>query len=585
MSTGGTFTLQVNSGGIDLINAYGKLKDRLRSYIFAKNNNLVDKTVLFDNLINDLDESSVPNLSYIEKTHNTFIGGLYKPSIPIAHDYNKQSHNSPKLNNTITFKINKYGEFMNDSVLMIRLSGLRALDTRDRVRYVTMLGHKLIKNVRFKIHEMIIDEYNTEDYNFYFNHKIPDNKRSTWMENVGQETPHLAYITGDPTYDMYREYRWIGDGYQTLKQFQEDVEIFIPLLFWYRESRNPFPRYLIPNEGCTVEIDLAPVDEIVAVADYGGGGLYTSPTITECHLYTGYIFVTQDIYSMFIRKSIINMIRVHKQHKKRLGGTENNSILLNNIRGPMEYLYVVFRPVENEVLSQFWNNNMVLTEKRFKSPVLAKNTSTVISGNISSAGPATAVLTGAGLSNQDNQYVDHEFVITGGKGYDSSDIRENRYIVQSYNGTTKQVVLTSDWKSDVPDSTTTYELFSLNLATNFGIYYEEDPAITNLEVTAHGVELFKRFPEKFYRSYIPSKYGGSVIPSPYHRGSYSLYKNLYPELNDPSGYVDSSIMREIYLSYERSNVSRGKQIDLIVHGTCINFIITKNGHTQLYYTI
>lgn len=337
MSTGSVFTLLINNGKTDrLLNAYEFLKERIAKYISNRDNSYSVKELLHlpeDGYLN-INDDILPSLNYIEQTHNTFVCGTYKPSIPISFEYIKQQYNSPKFGQTIIFNINKYGTFINDMVLRIKISGLRSIDNRDRVRYVSFLGHKLLENVKFSVQNNTLDEYTTDDYNVYFKHELSNEQKISWLKNIGQEIPELANITSDPSFDMQREYRLVGNGNQTLKQRHDDVELLIPLLFWFKDIKTALPNHIIPWGQTNVTIKLAEVADIVGFSDYGGGGKYINPTITICELYTNNIFVPPEIFNLYATKFSFNLIRVHRQHKQVLKETSDsfNEVKLHNLK-------------------------------------------------------------------------------------------------------------------------------------------------------------------------------------------------------------------------------------------------------------
>jgi hypothetical protein len=590
MSTGSVFTLLINNGKTDkLLNAYEFLKERIAKYIKEK-----DKSYNIEELLHlpedgylHIKDDILPSLNYIEQTHNTFVCGTYKPCIPISFEYIKQQYNSPKFGQTITFNIDKYGTFINDMVLRIKLTGLKAVDNQDRVRYVSFLGHKLLENVKFSVQNNPLDEYTTDDYNAYFNHELLSEQKTAWLRNIGQETPELAILTSDPSFDMHKEYRWIGNGNQTLKQKHDDVELLIPLLFWFKDIKNALPNHIIPWGQTNVTIKLAEVSDIVGFSDYGGGGAYISPTITTCELYTNNIFIPPEIFNLYSTKFSFNLIRVHRQHKQLLKGSSDSydEVKLHNLKWPVETLYISFRPRDNLSLSQYWHKNTKLIPKNYKVPVVAKNNNTVITGTIVSAsssnGIAKAVITAGNLSIINNTYNNYDLVLTGGTGYNANDIIQNRYIISDYDGDKKEITLTTNWNNYIPNTTTTFELFTPELAINLVSYYEEYPIIKSMSLFAHGVEIYRDNPESFYSNYLPYRFG---LSTGLDKGSYVMNFNLYPKSHHPSGSLNTSIARELYLRYSSNIINSSYLVDLIVISKCINFLLVSDGSAIIKYS-
>jgi len=594
MSQGGVFRLIINQGKTDkLINAYSFLMDRISKYANKKNKDysLEELSLLPSNDgYLSIDRYMLPSLNYIEQTHNTFVNGTYKPCIPVAYEYNKISHNNTKLGETIQFTLNHVGNFINDMVVRIKLKGLKAVDNRDRVRYVAFLGHRLLENVKFSINLNPLDEYTTDDYNAFYQHEVPGDKKLSWLRMIGQETPDLGYLTADPSNDMIREYRWFGNGNQTLKQSHDEVELYIPLLFWFREVKNALPIHIVPWGQTHITIKLADVSEIVGFADYGGGGNYISPSISVCELYTNNIYIPNEIFDLYQQKFTFNLIRVHRQHKQliKTDCSQGYEVLLHNIKWPVETLFVSFRPRSNLNLSQYWHKHVKLTERTYKTPVVAKNESSVLSGSIVSAitaSNATAILSAGGLSVVDDTYNSYDFEIIGGTGYDADNILNNRYIVLDYNGTTNEITLTTNWRGRTPDSTTTFELFNPQLAINLITYQEESPVVQSMALEGFGNTFYEDTPEKFYNSYLTYRFGKYMV-SPEQLGHYMINFNLYPGSHHPSGSLNFSVSRETYLKFVSSNINSTNPADVIVVAKCLNFLLvdSKSGSCILKYS-
>jgi hypothetical protein len=587
MSTAGVFTLLINNKKADkLLNSYEFLKKRINEYITTRNGSYTEAELL--NLPPDsylhMKDNVLPSLNYIEQTHSVFVSGSYKPCVPVAFEYTKITAINAKFGASIKFTLQQHGTFINDMVLNIKLSKLRTVDSRDRVRYTSFPGHKLLENTKFSVQNHPLDEYTTDDYNAHFNRQVPEDKKAAWLRNVGQEIPELGYIVSDPYFDMHREYRWIGDGNQTFKQVHDEIDLFVPLLFWFNtDVKNSLPNHIIPWGQTDVTIKLGEVSDIVGSADFGGGGNYIVPDILKCDLYVNNIFVHPEIFNLYRKKFAFSLIRVHRHHKQTCS-RDDNEVLLHNIKWPIESLYIAFRPRANLFLSQYWHKNTKLTQKMFKAPVVAKNYNLVITGNVVSSTSSTAILNATGLSSVDGAYNTYDFVLTGGHGYNDDNIVENRYTITAYNGTTKQITVTPNWVNEQPTTTTAFELFTPQPAINFVTYYKEEPVINSMSLIAHGIEIYKDMSQAFYRDYLPLRFG-QTSPAPREHGSYLMNFNLYPDSRHPSGHLNISVARELYLRYTSSTISDTFQVDLIVLAKAINFLLVDEGRAALYYTL
>ena len=95
--------------------------------------------------IKNYDNKKWSMIDYIDKTHNVFVSHIFKPHIPIAFQYLKYS--PVNLNNNgkdgIVFNIKPSGSHINDSVIHIKLTKLRVLNVKNKIRYFAFPGHKL----------------------------------------------------------------------------------------------------------------------------------------------------------------------------------------------------------------------------------------------------------------------------------------------------------------------------------------------------------------------------------------------------------------------------------------------------------
>ena len=372
MSTGGIFKLITNDGLQDkMLMATEYLKQRV-DMIYAENEKrrkLMEKTHINKKNLSSLN-SWTPSLNQIERTHNIFVNGSFKPFVAMGYEYSKTqvTEGSNQLGTTVAFTIPQFGDFFNDMVVHVRLTGLRAVNPGNKVRYVSFLGHKLISKASFYIQNNKIDDYTTHEYNAYYNFHVPPNKKTGWLRNMGQEIPQLGYVTANPLTDEVREYRWFGDGPQTFKNTHESVDLWIPILFWFKDIKHAVPNIILPYGQTKLELKLAKANELIAFANYVGDGAYTGPTIEKLDLYTNHVFIVQFVHKLFLKNFGFSLIRVHKRQLNILDKSESNR-KLNDIKWPIETMYVAFRPKANEDLSQYWYRNSVLTQTDIPVPV------------------------------------------------------------------------------------------------------------------------------------------------------------------------------------------------------------------------
>lgn len=369
MSIGGVYTLITNTGIQDkLIMATDDLMARMKKISCSKMTYLKEKYPgKSDQEILNMDSNWMPSLAAIEKSHIMFVNSTFKPFVAIAHEYSRtapRGGGGTKLGSTFNFTMPVYGEFVNDAVVYVKLEGLAAINAADKVRYVEMLGHRIFKTTRFKLNGVELDSYTADRYNVNYQFKVPLHKELGYLRSIGQETAKKGFLTANPVTDEYREYRYFGDGPQTFKTVQPTLELWIPMLFWFKDIQTALPNFLFPYGQTDIEIDLEREENLVSFANYSltDGVVYTPPTITQCYLYMNHLFMMPMIHKIFVSRFGFQLIRVTRTHRVASLTKPDDSILLQSLKWPIECMYVAFRPTANLANSQKWHRNTNITE-------------------------------------------------------------------------------------------------------------------------------------------------------------------------------------------------------------------------------
>lgn len=402
MAAGNIFMLMVNDGRQDvMLNATEKLLKQLNEiksnkiqYEITKAQQRFDKppdkndtTYIADKHIWMTDRNKYiknkPQLMYnifseIDKTHTMYIGKCFKPFVAMSFNYLKvlEKEGQPKFSGEVSYIIPHMGTWIHDMVLHVRLTNLTT-NSQDKVKYCGLLGHRLIKQVQFMINGVIICEYGTEHMNKHFGFHVRPEKKQAWLRNVGQEIPQLAYITPNPSVDEFREYRYFGNGPQTFKRTHDEVDMYIPLLFWFNlDVAQSFLNCMIPKGNVKINIKFGDLSELVQVANYGGNGTYTPPVIYS-DLYVNHICTLPEIQQIITSETNYSLIRVTKSFTQTLQNI-NDNVLLKELKFPVEHIAICFRPDENLQNIDNWYKSMWLTQINELEP-------TIINGGTMSA--------------------------------------------------------------------------------------------------------------------------------------------------------------------------------------------------------
>lgn len=171
---------------------------------------------------------------------------------------------SARLGAEVTFSIPQFGDFFHDMVFHIQLGSVTALNAdywtdpaanpaegRELLAYVNYLGQALCQKVKFDVNGNPLDEYDSEVLNFHQKFFITPNKQVGWDRNVGQEVPLKGYsdVNRDPVSGRHgrgagiRQLLQFANGPQTPKPVQPQLDLWIPLIFWFNKD----PRLAIPS--------------------------------------------------------------------------------------------------------------------------------------------------------------------------------------------------------------------------------------------------------------------------------------------------------------------------------------------------
>lgn len=532
MATGNVFVLLINDGVQDtFLYAYQKLIDRI-ARIRAQNYeqcrvrmdeyyaDTVNKSMSWLNdraayranprKFCEAATDSFDVVGEMKKTHNIFIDNTYKPCAALASTYLKatEKEGDARFGETTTFKINHNGIWVSDMVLHVRLTGLAARSAPDKVKYADWLGHRLMRNVEFKINELTLVNYGSEELNNHFLFHVPSNKRTGWLRGMGQEQTSTGYLSPDPVNNEFREYKRYGHGAQTPKSVHEDIDLFIPLIFWFNTRPElAFPNGTVPYGSVKIAVTFAAVSELVECIDYGAGGAYVSPTISVCELYINHITTTPDIAGPVLEANRTTLIRQTKRFETIVNAPDGQ-IHLKDLKYPVEHLVVGFRPVENYLDVNTWYRNVKLTSILIPTPVIVSNPS---------------------------------------------------YALQLATDPGAQQLVS---------------------AINMAQYYEESDVISTLSLTVSGVDLFPVNNVNIYTNY--TSFVSPGINTPDERG-YAMFNFSMRNTNDPSGHLNASKNREIYLNYTSPVIDNSNRARLTVIAQTINFLIVNTGVVSMRF--
>jgi hypothetical protein len=524
MSTGGVFTLLTNDGKQDrMLMATDLLRKRLEQVRNERTAKGMDPT---------------PTLADIERTHVLFMHAHFKPFAALAYEYNKVRANSGSvsLGSDIQFSIPQFGDLFHDMCLHVKLTGGSVTLTDDEVtgtRYCEYPGERLLEKVSFEVNGNPLDEYTYDAYVMHRNFHVSKSKLTAWKRCVGQEvaleTPSNA--TTDAGINAgYRPVMKYVRGAQTpvpQDTAQNDLEMFIPLLFWFnRDPRLSIPSVSIPFGQRFINVKLAAGADIFGlytgavgttkntVSAIIGDVTVTYPTVSTMELYINNIFVNPEVHDIFIQRIGFSLVRVHRRQVTTVNKA-SDELLMQALKWPIETLYFGFRPTTN------------LTD-------------------VAAAGGV------AGTAGNLNGFSGGKFELW------------HRFHTSARAATNGG----DDWGAS-----------GLDAAVE-----TQTKQVTNITLTAHGIPIYNEFPAEFFNAYQPQHYGGYNVVAPEDPGLYMMNFCLYPGTYQPNGHINVSRAREFYLKYTSSVITSAATSSLVVYASALNFLLISDGSAVLRYT-
>lgn len=579
MSNGGAFRLLSNDGKQDdMIMATRYLNNRLHKIqsMRSKDPRIRDPT---------------PTLGDIEKTHIIFVNSHFKPFVAVAYEYQVVNYTQPILGTCFQFSVPLYGDFIHDMVLRIKLGAVSAKQTGNGdqfIRYVDYPGERICKKVEFSVNGNILDTYENDVYSFYREFTVAPNKKHAYDKMMGHQTIREGELVSSAGRGDTIQKTQIVSGPQVPKESHGELELWIPILFWFsRDVRVSLTSVSIPHGQRFLKIETASAEELLQHVgaspqdDNSGSNPVPIPSITLCELYVNHIFVNPEIHQIIIKKIGFNLIRVYRLHKIMVDKT-SDEILLSQIKWPIETIYFGGRPVDN--VSKL-NNNMATRWHKY-----CFHTKTYHN----SGAQHTHAYYWDTFANNPPQANDYTAALT------RSDGRDHGINFATFLGALPTDVLTVAQVNTVlarngyeplsgtfvnVNAPTPAEIVTASPDTGAKIAFDETiGAFDEIGIKAHGIELYKRYPGAFYNTYLPFQYGSDKLNAPVDNGKYVITFGFYPGSQQPSGHINVSRAREFYFGYSSSRINSSNVVELFICAIAINFLLISDGSAVLRYS-
>ena len=493
---------------------------------------------------------------------------------------------------------------------------------KNLVRYCEYPGERLYNNVDFKVNGNPLDNYNYETMTMLRKFKIGVDKLDGYKRLVGQETEYQGYSapirctvrnydlvdksqphllsdgTAAPTntnaawlarhfprsahqitpdtnnpnlyQDVIRKSLKCTRGPQSPKYRQPELEIWIPLQFWFcNDVRISFPSLAVPFGQRTISIGLCESEDLVCEVPgiyirqviynknevarsspdagfsstidashnttityrpYYIKGAVSTLRINTMELYANNIFLQPEIHDIFLNRIGFTLIRVYRYQDRSVSNNNAGKEQLLQIKWPIEYIFLGFKPD--------WNTNK-------ENPMYYRDWhrfGRVLDVNSDNPNRTTSMF----------QSIDTD----DGSGENTPNNTATNTIS----------TVTSSIGQIIPDS------YAIDL-----------PVVKEISVNAHNIKFHENTSELFFNSYIPFHYGHKTIVTPKDRGVMMINFSLFPGMYNPSGHLNMSRAREFFIGWTTDYITATNTAKMVVVAIAINFLLISNGNAILRY--
>lgn len=376
-----------------------------------------------------------------------------------------------------------------------------------------------MKRTSLRSAETLISEYTSDDVIMASNFFVKDDYNTAFDRCMGQQALRTAEFYNSNEFTQSMNY---FDGAQTSKFYQDPLEMWVPLQFSIcRESGQALLNDLIPNTQRTIDIDLAPLSEILRAhtqagdPDQVGGGDQTDLPFArlpiEMALYVNNLYVNPEIHDVFASRIGFQLIRVWRRQVTPLQ-QPSNKVLLDQLKFPAEFLIVGVRSKENATDFDDW----IFMGRRIPKPI------------------ERALLFPAAVWNP--------FAPGGGVA---------------------EVVI----RTGAEASTLTPIVERIGVVAHGTTIY---PEISTVFYNAYT-------PMRYLQN--------SLVVAPDDTSCWFVPFCLAPGQYSPTGYYNLSTGREMYVSYSGGQISPAAPAEMVVMMSALNFLLRKGDSCYLRYAL
>ena len=316
---------------------------------------------------------SLRNTTYgsLKRSHLLYISHDYKPFVAFASEYIKVKPTGDSTGaitretNVLRFIFPVFSHYTSDIVLHLKIqsvgsyalfsasSPLDPTTANPLYQFCPYTGLRVCKKVSFYSDSVLVDEYNIDDAIMYHKFFVKESHQDGWKACHGQQIPKKATMMGNGCTQTLE----ISDGHQTPKLYHEELEMFIPLQFWFcKDLSSAIPNHFIPTSQRTILIEMNTIENIIQtfINPQDDNGV-NDDILTPVSLPISKLNIEAELYvnGIYLDNSIYDLVTSHTKQKNILLQKED-SIILHNMRFPTEYMMIGFRNRQNTIDFNRW---------------------------------------------------------------------------------------------------------------------------------------------------------------------------------------------------------------------------------------
>ena len=607
-------------------------------YLYTNNghiDNILYASKLLHQRINDLIFAGALKLSEVEKTHNVYVNGHFRPFVATAFEYEKVTIKNAQFDSTVEFPIPAFGDFLHDMVCRFRLPEIRAKTGtlaegavfgasgsvsgsvynangpytektfRNMVRYCEFPGNRIFTNVSFIISGNVIDSYSEYVPVMLEKFTVHPAKRDGYNRLVGQQNIHSGIMDRSCKFNQY------FNGPQVPKLTQPALDVWHKLKFWFNDDvRSAIPTFALPIGQRSIVMRTAPMSKIL----YEVPSLYITSCAIKPHDEAQIAHILGELKSVNINFSGRGAEGINAKIADlmmSISAYECAADKLLHLQGIMNTAIACSAALHCGTLG----STFPLHSAGKTGTVTSKLSSlaTTISSLLHLLRRADAATMPAlytpleqynGLEPTgdivaelyiNNIFINPEVYDIFVKRASFSLIRVYREFVKTIDSVNSVTLNTLKYpveymfigiqpaqnqSDDNPNQWRDWHRMTHQTTDESNKYHIDIPTAESLRLTSDGMPvLINGAPHTFHNSYIPYHYGNDII-TPNDMGCFFINMALFPRDYQPSGHINAS-QREIKLDFEL--VQNDTKHKIIITTVCINFLMISKECIKLRY--